>query len=686
MDIGKRWLFGLAVVAVAASASAATLRDSYRSMDFHTGARDGAAAVLANPQSTELRAWYIANLSRVDAEAAMRAARMLRYAHPDDAWSWFAMTAAQLRSDDEHEQAPDSAEKMIALYKGDDVEVPRMYATALRELARYEKLDSFLAGKTSTWARAEAAMALDGRAWSDSKLVDAAYAAYRDAEAADPQDVRLVYAHAASLSARRRAAEAAPLWKRAIELSPDSIVIRTSYWHALGKSEKAAVEEDVAAFLARHHDDPATLSAANRAYHAVGDAANEEATRKRLTSEFPATNEAQAAMYSYAVDYFVANMAHGDKDSAVRAEAMKRLREFIDYPYQPDRVWLAGAYGILFRLTRDDAPIGEFLQVVDGLLAYGDCAEWDFNVAEALATRGVRLDQAETLARQGLRDARVLLDRDRSSYTEEEFAKAVNYRTAMAQAALGWVLLERGKLAAAGIHLKEAVRLYPDNAGARHHLGKWYEAMGQNAKAEEQYAAGLAKERAPKTENLDALRALYQRRHHTNEGWDAYAVAIREGSASKEKRNILASRLAPARRVKEGFALKDLEGQTVSLASLKGKVAVVKFWGTWCAPCVAEMPELQKVVDRYANDPNVAIVTITSDHDPALPREFMKKNNYRFPVLLDDGWITRSTNVHAYPTTWFLTPEGRIAFEKRGISAHMADEFAWRIEALRPKP
>lgn len=617
----------------------------------------------------------------------MRAAHLLRFARPDDAWSWFAMTAAQLRNDAEHEHAAESAEKMIALYKGDDVEVPRMYATALLELSRYDKLEAFLKDKSAPWARGEAAMLLDARAWSDPKLVDAAYAAYRDAEAADPQDVRLIYAHANSLTQRRRAAEAAPLWKRATELSPDSVVIRTSYWYALGKSEKATVAEDVTSFLARHHDDVEAIFAACRAYHAIGDTANEDALFKRLISDYPATKQAQIAMYSYALDYYRANMAQRDKDPAVRAESMKRLHAFLDYPFQPDHVWVAGAYNLMFNLTRDDAPVDEFLQVVDGLLEYGEREQVESNVAEALATRGVRLDQAETLARHGLRDARVPMERDRSSYTDEEFAKAVKFRTGMAQSTLGWALLQRKKLTEAGPHLKEAIRLYPDNASARHHLGKWYEAMGQSAKAEEQFAAGLAKEHAPKTDNLDALRALYQLRHHDSaEGWDTYVAALREGTASKEKRKALATRIAPARRVKDGFALKDLAGQTVSLASLKGKVAVVKFWGTWCGPCVAEMPEFQKMVDHYANDPKVAILTIDSDRDPALPREFMKKNDYRFPVLLDDGWITRATNVKVYPTTWFLTTDGRVAFEKTGTAGHLEDEYAWRIEALRPKP
>jgi thiol-disulfide isomerase/thioredoxin len=192
-------------------------------------------------------------------------------------------------------------------------------------------------------------------------------------------------------------------------------------------------------------------------------------------------------------------------------------------------------------------------------------------------------------------------------------------------------------------------------------------------------------ERAPETRNAEALRELYVKRHGSEEGWPAYLAAAKEGTASTVKRAILSTRIVPARAIKKPFSLETLDGANVSLASLSGKVAIVKFWGVWCGPCVAEMPDFQKLVDKYAGDPNVAIVTIDSDQDPETPRKFMAKNKYTFPVLLDDGWISRSTGVNSYPTTWFLDADGKIAFETKGISPDLVNEYSWRVEALRPR-
>src|SRR3977135_798991 len=87
------------------------LRDLYRQVDMEQGAREGRALVVQFPASTELRAWYVANLAKTDATLALRLARDLRYAHPSDSWSWFALTLAQLENEDEENRALESAQK-----------------------------------------------------------------------------------------------------------------------------------------------------------------------------------------------------------------------------------------------------------------------------------------------------------------------------------------------------------------------------------------------------------------------------------------------------------------------------------------------------------------------------------------------------------------------------------------------
>jgi len=83
-----------------------------------------------------------------------------------------------------------------------------------------------------------------------------------------------------------------------------------------------------------------------------------------------------------------------------------------------------------------------------------------------------------------------------------------------------------------------------------------------------------------------------------------------------------------------------------------------------------------------AEDPEVIFLTINNDPNPDKAREYMAKNRFTFPVLLDDGYL-RGARVSAFPTTWFIGPGGRIEFAKRGWSEKLVEEFGWRVEATR---
>ena len=130
------------------------------------------------------------------------------------------------------------------------------------------------------------------------------------------------------------------------------------------------------------------------------------------------------------------------------------------------------------------------------------------------------------------------------------------------------------------------------------------------------------------------------------------------------------------------FELKTLDGGSVSSKQLKGKIVVINMWGTWCGPCVREMPEFQQFYEKYEDDSKVEILTINTDPSAKKVRNWMDEYGYDFPVLRDEGYL-RKVNIHTYPTTWFLNAEGGIAFVKTGYTGQLVQKFTWRIEALK---
>jgi cytochrome c biogenesis protein CcmG/thiol:disulfide interchange protein DsbE len=110
-----------------------------------------------------------------------------------------------------------------------------------------------------------------------------------------------------------------------------------------------------------------------------------------------------------------------------------------------------------------------------------------------------------------------------------------------------------------------------------------------------------------------------------------------------------------------GFRLPSLAGGEVSLASQRGKVVVLNFWATWCPPCVAEMPSLERL-HRALGPEGLAVVTVSADDDVAELRGFVKQHGLTLPVLMDPGGRVAGDEYHTtgYPETFLLDRQGRI--------------------------
>ncbi len=108
------------------------------------------------------------------------------------------------------------------------------------------------------------------------------------------------------------------------------------------------------------------------------------------------------------------------------------------------------------------------------------------------------------------------------------------------------------------------------------------------------------------------------------------------------------------------FTLQDLQGNSWTLKDLRGKVALVNFWATWCPPCRKEMPDLEALGKRF-KDQGLVILAI-SDEDAAKVKPFIAERQFTFSVLLDPGRkVNKLFDVEGIPKTFIYNREGRLA-------------------------
>jgi len=131
------------------------------------------------------------------------------------------------------------------------------------------------------------------------------------------------------------------------------------------------------------------------------------------------------------------------------------------------------------------------------------------------------------------------------------------------------------------------------------------------------------------------------------------------------------------------FELTTVDGKSIELSALRGKVIVLNFWATWCGPCKEEMPALDRLSRRF--DPtDVAVLTITAEHEYTRIKQFMNQLNSSLPVLLDTQRdVASAFMVRGLPTTVFVAKNGTVVGRAVGPREwDGADAFSF-IERLR---
>lgn len=153
--------------------------------------------------------------------------------------------------------------------------------------------------------------------------------------------------------------------------------------------------------------------------------------------------------------------------------------------------------------------------------------------------------------------------------------------------------------------------------------------------------------------------------------------AVEEFDMTKMKVGISQGNIAP------DFELKTLDGESVKLSDFRGKKVIVNMWATWCPPCRAEMPDMQKFYDKY-KDEDVAILAVnmtTTEKSEDDISKFLNEFEITFPVVLDkENKVALTYQSFALPTSYIIDSKGIIQQKVTGpMNYEMMEEMMSEI-------
>jgi thiol-disulfide isomerase/thioredoxin len=134
------------------------------------------------------------------------------------------------------------------------------------------------------------------------------------------------------------------------------------------------------------------------------------------------------------------------------------------------------------------------------------------------------------------------------------------------------------------------------------------------------------------------------------------------------------------------FTFTRLDGSAVTPDVLKGKVAVIDFWATWCGPCLENLPHLNRVYEKYKNDDRVEFLAVSVDQPDVKPdqlRDAFAKIGASVPIARDNGQsASQAFQVEGIPNLFIVGPDGTIEDNEVGMNPALADELPQRLQKL----
>ncbi|MFK8027607.1 MAG: TlpA disulfide reductase family protein [Gammaproteobacteria bacterium] len=129
------------------------------------------------------------------------------------------------------------------------------------------------------------------------------------------------------------------------------------------------------------------------------------------------------------------------------------------------------------------------------------------------------------------------------------------------------------------------------------------------------------------------------------------------------------------------FTLMSAHGSDISLSDYEGKFVVLNFWATWCPPCVKEMPALNKLHNKLSGS-SLEVVGVHVGPALATVKQFLKDKPVDFDILIDKNMSLSSWQVSGLPTTFLISPSGKVIYKATGEREWGSDEMVKFIRGV----
>ncbi len=134
------------------------------------------------------------------------------------------------------------------------------------------------------------------------------------------------------------------------------------------------------------------------------------------------------------------------------------------------------------------------------------------------------------------------------------------------------------------------------------------------------------------------------------------------------------------------FELSGPNGETYQLSDFQGQPLIVNFWATWCPPCRAEMPAMQRAWEQLQPE-GIGVIAINVGEDAEAVKAFLEQVPVSFPLPLDtDSKVTQSWPLRGLPTTFVMAPDGRLVYKATGEREWDEPALLDLVRALKAQP